>query len=107
MTVTSTCWTTGLKALSFSMDGYTPDRSSRPILDERSDLARSFGLSWVSVCIMADRLLVEAIQSVVFGRLREIFNDKIQVISNARLIEDLFAHGSPPQHPRSIYDMTQ
>src|SRR5437764_505707 len=56
---------------------------------------------------MADRLLGEAIQSVVFDRLREIFNDKIQVIPNARFIEDLFAHGSPPQHPRSIYDTTQ
>jgi hypothetical protein len=52
-------------------------------------------LFWVSVYLMADRLLVGKIQSIAFHRLREIFNDKLQVIPNARFIEELFTFGSP------------
>jgi hypothetical protein len=52
-------------------------------------------LFWVSVYLMSDRLLVGKVRSIAFDRLKEIFNDKLQVIPNARFVEELFTYGSP------------
>jgi hypothetical protein len=44
---------------------------------------------------MAHRLLIEQVQSIAFDCLKEIFNDKLQVIPNAPFIEEVFTYGSP------------
>jgi hypothetical protein len=96
MTVISTYQTTSLKALSFSRDDYSP------AADFNTNGLTSLALFGVSVNIMADRLLVEAIQSVAFGCLRQGSGSFKCLLHRRSLCPQ-----KPTQHPRHIYDTTK